>query len=594
MSHEVAPNPRIDADYRLHALRTAIWPGLFGCAICAAYYLWTWGDAHRTPLLLICGSCALLLILTMVLPMRRIMNSAAREPFLVCWGAAIIVIVAGASALDGGVNSPIVVLFFLPLVGAALTYSIATMVAAGALDVVGYLALVPLSSHAWGPRVFMFAAGLIAATWICVWQAIIREHQRHELDHLSRTDMLTGVLNRRGFEERFRAELSRARREGAQVSLALLDLDGLKTLNDTRGHPAGDELLHFVGQTMIEELRGSDAVGRMGGDEFAILFPGVGSELRAVVERLRERLSVRTGAGAGIASFPDHGSTLDELMRHADLALYQSKATRPREAASVEGGPQPADRGLEWAAALAAAVDERLGEAHSHAQAVSNYAIGIGSALGWDGAGLGLLRLAAALHDVGKSEVDDQIVCKPGPLTDAEWDAMRRHAAAGARLVACVDGLDAIAPWIRHAHERVDGTGYPDRLEGEQIPLASRIILVADAYDAMRSDRPYRPGMTHDQAVTELRRNAGASFDRRCVEALLDFLDDSGAGRGSAASATGAGGAPGDTGAGDTGPRDATTDDARLNGRQDGSAHGGGASANGTRERPRPASDGPR
>ena len=162
---------------------------------------------------------------------------------------------------------------------------------------------------------------------LCVWQARLGERQRDELAELSRTDPLTGCLNRRGFAERLDAELARAVREGTEVALVQLDLNGFKEVNDRFGHAAGDELLRWVGSTMQGLLRGSDATGRLGGDEFALLLPGVPmDEARVVAERTVAALAERVGSAAGVACHPDDGRDGDELLRHADSDLYAAKA----------------------------------------------------------------------------------------------------------------------------------------------------------------------------------------------------------------------------------------------------------------------------
>jgi HD-GYP domain-containing protein (c-di-GMP phosphodiesterase class II) len=142
----------------------------------------------------------------------------------------------------------------------------------------------------------------------------------------------------------------------------------------------------------------------------------------------------------------------------------------------------------------------------------------------WDEERLELLRLAGMLHDVGKVAVPDEILRKAGPLTEAEYDEIKRHPLIGADLVARVEGLDAIVPWIRHSHEHFDGTGYPNGLRGEDIPLAARILLVADAFDAMTSDRPYRGALSHEDALRELEEHAGGQFDPRCVDLLVGHI----------------------------------------------------------------------
>jgi putative nucleotidyltransferase with HDIG domain len=183
---------------------------------------------------------------------------------------------------------------------------------------------------------------------------------------------------------------------------------------------------------------------------------------------------------------------------------------------------------LSWSAALADAVDRRMNGEHHHSRTVADYAFAIASRLGWTGPQLGLLRLAATLHDVGKVSIPDRILNKPTALDAAEYTEIKRHVTVGAEMLSRIDGLDEIVPWVRHSHEHLDGSGYPDGLAGQQIPAASRILLAADAFDAMTSDRPYRRALHVHEAVDELRRHAGTQFDPDCVTALIEALALSG------------------------------------------------------------------
>ena len=162
--------------------------------------------------------------------------------------------------------------------------------------------------------------------------------------------------------------------------------------------------------------------------------------------------------------------------------------------------------------------------AHGHSGAVADLAAGIGSALGWGPERLARVRLAGMLHDVGKISVPEAILRKPARLTEDEMATVRTHADAGAEIAEQIEGMEAIAPWIRPSHEHVDGSGYPLGLHGEDIPMESRILLVADAFDAMTSDRAYRVAMPVADALVELRRCAGQQFDKRCVELLAQAL----------------------------------------------------------------------
>jgi HD-GYP domain-containing protein (c-di-GMP phosphodiesterase class II) len=219
-----------------------------------------------------------------------------------------------------------------------------------------------------------------------------------------------------------------------------------------------------------------------------------------------------------VASFPIDGETLEELTRRADARLYSSRDGRP----DIDRTP-PTER-LSWAATLAHAIDLRMDAEHEHSRAVGDWAVAIAAGLGWEEADLGMLRIAAMLHDVGMIGVPETILRKPGPLAGDERATVREHADRGAEMVAQIEGLEAIVPWIRHSHEGFDGSGYPHGLSGQAIPQAARILLVADAFDAMTSKRPYRQALSRAGACEELRRHAGTQFDPACVEALVANL----------------------------------------------------------------------
>jgi putative nucleotidyltransferase with HDIG domain len=296
----------------------------------------------------------------------------------------------------------------------------------------------------------------------------------------------------------------------------VLDIDHFKPVNDRYGHAAGDELLRWVVSTIKQAVRPTDAIGRIGGDEFAVLFADIEpADALQSAGRISTALEERAPCSVGMATFPMDGVGLEELMRLADVRLYASRHGRPDRDV-----PGPTER-LSWAATLAHAVDMRMNASHEHSRAVADLAVSIATELGWQSDMLGMLRMAAMLHDIGKVTVPDEILCKPGELTLAEYDRMKGHSVAGAELVSRIQGLDVIVAWIRHSHESWDGSGYPDGLRGEAIPQASRIMLVADAFDAITSTRPYRHALSAEHACEELMRHAGTQFDPACVQALL-------------------------------------------------------------------------
>jgi diguanylate cyclase (GGDEF)-like protein len=369
-----------------------------------------------------------------------------------------------------------------------------------------------------------FAAGLVL---LACFAFIILRFRRQELARLAQiavTDPLTGLRNHRAFQEDLARELQRVGRTGVPVALVMLDLDGLKAINDRLGHQAGDERIQGLADAIRDSQRATDVGYRVGGDEFAVILPG--SRALGALE-FAERVRARAAATVGIAEATELRPR-DDVLREADLALIGAK--RLGQAAAVYGPDfELTEREQEHhestlASALALAVDAKDSYTRSHCQTVSQLCAVIATELGLDGERVARVRLAGLLHDVGKIGVPDAILNKPAALTDAEFEVMKRHSLLGGDIVEAAEMHDE-ARWVRHHHERFDGSGYPDALAGDEIPLESRIILVADAFEAMTSDRPYRKAPGVEFAVGELQRHAGAQFDPQVVAALCGALD---------------------------------------------------------------------
>jgi diguanylate cyclase (GGDEF)-like protein len=365
--------------------------------------------------------------------------------------------------------------------------------------------------------------------------AVLAEVER--LAEMAITDPLTGLRNHRAFHEDVARELQRTGRTGVPLALVLLDLDDLKTVNDTQGHQAGDERLQALADAIRGTGRGVDIAYRVGGDEFAVILPDARSwGALEFAQRLRAATQAGThGAGsftatAGISEALTLRSK-DAFVREADLALIGAKRIHQDVVIYGPDLAPSADRGAEedehhtrtLASALARAVDAKDSFTRSHCQTVSQLCGLIGAELGFENGGLTRLRLAGLLHDVGKIGVPDAILNKPAKLTDDEYEQMKRHTLLGYDIVRAAD-MEVEAGWVRHHHERFDGAGYPDGLAGEDIPLESRVILVADAFEAMTSDRPYRRAPGQSFAIAELGANAGTQFDPAVVEALTRVL----------------------------------------------------------------------
>jgi diguanylate cyclase (GGDEF)-like protein len=357
------------------------------------------------------------------------------------------------------------------------------------------------------------------------------------------TDPLTGLSNRRAFQDAVELELERARRGGRPVSLLVADLDHFKRVNDRLGHPGGDEVLkRFAGQ-MTRLTRGVDLPARLGGEEFALVLPEaakhdallVGERLRRAVKAAFVDTTTPLTVSIGVTTFPDDGQTVDDLLRAGDQALYAAKRLgRDRTvlfnadviADVVQEEPATdahAPGHLSAVLVLAETIDARDSGSGQHSQLVGRYARAAAVGLGLPQPEVERIALAGVLHDVGKIGVSDAILRKPGPLDKNEWGEMRKHPELGARILAGAD-LPDLAEWVFAHHEKVDGSGYPLGLREDQIPLEARILAVADAYEAMTSARPYSAAMSPEEAAAELNRCSGTQFDPRVVQGLLTAL----------------------------------------------------------------------
>ena len=320
------------------------------------------------------------------------------------------------------------------------------------------------------------------------------------------SDALTGLGNRR----RLMSDLEWLLAHGESHYLALFDLDGFKSYNDSFGHPAGDALLRQLGGRLAVSVGPGNAY-RLGGDEFCILVPCGDLAAEHVVEAARSALSARgegfnVGASSGHAVLPEEAGTPSEALRIVDQRMYAEKSGRSTRVAH------------QTHELLLRILREREPELGEHVEGVARMATDLARLLDVDSEDVDVIRRAAELHDIGKIAIPEEILSKPGPLDEREWDLMRRHTLVGERILGAAPARRPGAVLVRASHERWDGKGYPDGVAGSDIPLGARIIFVCDAFDAMTSARAYRPAMHEEDAIAELRRGAGTQFDPQVVE----------------------------------------------------------------------------
>ncbi|MGB9586939.1 MAG: bifunctional diguanylate cyclase/phosphohydrolase, partial [Armatimonadota bacterium] len=377
------------------------------------------------------------------------------------------------------------------------------------------------------------------------------KESRDKLIERANTDSLTGLYNHRCFQERLRSELKRAERYSRPFSVVMIDIDHFKTLNDTHGHPVGDNVLREVASILQSQVRKDiDFVARYGGEEFALILPETDAEnAMFCAEQLRKAVANHSFLGKngetvpitislGVAQYPIHSSEREGLIIAADLALYQSKSTG-RNRTSVFSNDSRADRNkdpynlylllqatdMSTLEAMAAAVDTKGLREPGFSKAVVAHAVALAREIGLSEQEQRDIRVAALLHDIGKLGIPDTILNKREPLTPDELNIIRSHPSIGYAIVQRSEHLKSILPGILHHHEWWDGTGYPNGQRGEEIPIFARIIAVVDSYHAMMTERPHARARTPEEAKTEIRRCAGTQFDPKIVRAFLRVLE---------------------------------------------------------------------
>src|SRR3954470_10063858 len=369
--------------------------------------------------------------------------------------------------------------------------------------------------------------------------------ERAQFEALAHEDSLTGLPNKRAFDDRLNTELRRAAREYYPVALVVLDLDRFKQINDTWGHPVGDEALVRLAQHIEAELRAGDICGRVGGDEFVLaLVRADAHSAERVLGRLRRALETVTIGPAGerlafrgrIAEFPRHAPERQQLVRCADAALYWGKAYgRVRSAIYTPGVGVDGGRGEDSEAAarlrsllttlqaLAKAVDAKNRFTAGHSERVATYAVALARSLGFGEERLDAVRQAALLHDVGKIGIRETILTKEAPLNLEEMEELERHSELGRAMLAGA-GMPELARWVNHLHERFDGDGYPYGLAGREIPFESRLLHVADALDQMSRPSSLRRNRPLREALAELSYCSGSRVDPEIVARAIDLV----------------------------------------------------------------------
>ncbi|MFK7735237.1 MAG: diguanylate cyclase [Pirellulaceae bacterium] len=372
--------------------------------------------------------------------------------------------------------------------------------------------------------------------------------QNEELRFLATRDSLTGCLNRRTFFELFDECFKRAREDSTPLCSMMVDIDFFKSINDNYGHGKGDEVLRETGRILNELARTDDIVCRYGGEEFSVLMPGLNlTESTAFAERIRLALAAvdfkefKITASLGVSEFSLGAEDPQGLLDQADKCLYVAKRSGRNQVVRFDDVPEELEvdeskisrvkleeeseaSSVPFAAvnALLSALAYRDAQTAAHSTRVSSYAALLAQRF-LSSKEVHLVEIAGLLHDIGKIGVPDAILLKPGRLTEEEWKLMEKHDRIGVEIVNRAFKNDILTDYIRHHHSRFDGGG-ADSIGGDDIPLGARILTIADSFDAMISDRPYRKGMPTEDALKELDRCAGTQFDPELVRVFAEIV----------------------------------------------------------------------
>ncbi|WP_238442584.1 diguanylate cyclase [Desulforamulus reducens] len=382
----------------------------------------------------------------------------------------------------------------------------------------------------------VFTGVMFICAWLIGGIAGIERDTRNILVNLANKDGLSEIYNHRYFHVTFKKAIEEAKSSNSPLSLLIMDIDYFKYYNDAFGHLAGDNILKDIGQILKQKVEYPGIAARYGGDEFCVLLPGYDSNVAIIIaqklkdsidqyfadnEQFKQLPTGKFSITLGLASYPEHTQKGDDLLELADQALYKAKKTSKNKVEiyfnvldSLKGTCDPSEReALNSTKTLLSIINAKDRYTYAHSERVLDYATKLAKKCGLSDQEVRLVQYGAYLHDIGKIEIDVNILSKTENLTEQDWETMKQHSYWGSEIIRPIKSLEKVRPYILHHHENFDGTGYPMGIKGNDIPLGAKIIRIVDSYDAMTTDRPYKKGMSYIDACSEIMNLAGKQYD---------------------------------------------------------------------------------
>lgn len=397
----------------------------------------------------------------------------------------------------------------------------------------------------------VFQASLIVSSvavilaWLVGGLLEVERKTQQDLIELADYNQLTGLYNHRYLQEKIALSLQKSVKSSAPLSLILIDIDQFKYYNTRHGYQKGDQLLAAIGAVLAKFLQEPNYAARYGNDEFMLVFPGKEkNELDSEMEQIKKLINLEAESilpsgtnffqpfsiSIGLAGYPDDGDAALALIRFAENDLYRAKYSKGTDylyqSVLCQINALKITEAFPALQSLISLINTKDMYTFGHSERVMTYSLALAEKMNLPEEDLDRLRYGASLHDIGKIKIETGLLNKPAFLSKKEWETVKLHTIWGAQLVETIPAFKEIVPLIRSHHENYDGSGYPDGLKGEDIPLLARILRIADSFDAMTTDRPYQNALSYSEACQELRKKAGTYYDPQLINPFLASVNE--------------------------------------------------------------------